>query len=107
MGQLNEQQATDFLYKNIITKAVGTEPYVEPSVHSSEVVNGDIFLMCSDGLSDLVSKAEMEKILSKGLTVKEAAQNLVETAKSLGGHDNVTVVLAKVEEDHDSKDLPR
>lgn len=107
LGQLNEQQATDFLYKNIITKAVGTELYLEPSVHSCDVADEDIYMMCSDGLSDLLSKTEMENIVNKASTIQDAAKKLVKAAKDKGGHDNVTVVLAKVQEDHGSKDISR
>jgi PPM family protein phosphatase len=107
LGQLSESQATDFLYKNIITKAVGTEPYVKPSVLKTEVVDGDLFMMCSDGLSDLLSKVEIETILNKSGTIEDAAKKLVQLANDKGGHDNVTVVIAKVKEDHAVKDISR
>lgn len=97
MGQLEERQSTDFMYKNIITKAVGTEAHVDPSVHVAEVAVGDIFLMCSDGLSDLLAKKDIEAILNKNINVKKAAAQLVALAKERGGHDNITVVIAKVE----------
>lgn len=107
MGQLNEQQATDFLYKNIITKAVGTESSVEPAVHVTEVLSGDIYLMCTDGLSDLLARKEIETILNNSASLNEAAMKLVSEAKEKGGHDNVTVVMAKVESIDETKDLSR
>lgn len=96
-GQLNEEQITDFLYKNIITKAMGTEPKIEPTVATKRVNDGDIYLMCTDGLSDLLASEEMSKIITSALTIEEAAQNLIAAANDKGGRDNVTVVIAKVE----------
>ena len=96
LGQINEQGATDFQYKNIITKAVGTEPSVEPSIHVSDVVENDIYLMCSDGLSDMLSIKEMEKILVESKDMKTATEVLVNEAKEKGGFDNITVVTIKI-----------
>jgi protein phosphatase len=108
LGQLDEEEAEGFIYKNIITKAVGTEPFVEPSVHVSDVEEGDIYLMCSDGLSDLISDDVIASILHKKLNRKEKAKKLIDLAKEKGGHDNITVVLLEVEEiDHGGKDLSR
>lgn len=107
LGQISEQQATDFLYKNIITKAVGTEPFVEPSVHISDAQDQDIYIMCSDGLSDLLSRKEIETILNRTSQVETAANHLVEKAKQKGGYDNVTVVVMKVKRSDESKNLSR
>lgn len=106
-GQLNEQQVADFLYKNIITKAVGTEPKVEPGVESNRVMVGDIYMMCSDGLSDLLTPEEMADILTQEPKIKQAAQTLVATANEKGGRDNITVVIAKVDKADGTKDLSR
>lgn len=105
-GQLNEKQAGGFVYKNIITKAIGTESKVEPSVRVVDLVDQDLYLMCSDGLSDLLTHEEIESILNKKSLLKDTVQELIETAKAHGGYDNITVVLAKVQELHESKDLP-
>lgn len=96
LGELTERQAEEHAYKNIITKAIGTEPSVEPSVHTCEIVEGDLYLMCSDGLSDLLSRKEMEEILKSATTPKKAASELVAVAKEKGGYDNITVVIAKI-----------
>lgn len=95
-GQLSEQQAGDFLYKNIITKAIGTEPFVEPTVNLEDVEKGDKFLMASDGLTDLLSSEEIETILNEIPDNQQAAKQLVSAAKSNGGHDNITVLLIEV-----------
>lgn len=105
LGELNERQADGFAYKNIITKAIGTEPNVEPCIRVSEISFQDIYLMCTDGLSDLLSLEEMEAIINRKASLKDTAAALIERAKTLGGYDNITVVLAKVQEVHESKDL--
>lgn len=106
-GQIEEQQATEFLYKNIITKAIGTEPNVDPSVAITDFALGDIFMMCTDGLSDLLSRKEIEHILNHTPTMQLAAEALVNTAKQKGGHDNVTVVMMHVIKEDDSENIPR
>jgi PPM family protein phosphatase len=106
-GQLDEQQATDFLYKNIITKAIGTEPKVDPTVEITDIAKNDIFLMCSDGLSDLLTIREIERTLVDNPSIQDAVENLIAQANEKGGRDNVTVVIAKVEGTDVSKDLSR
>ncbi len=104
-GQLNEDQADDFHYKNILTKAIGTESRVDPTVQSDSILKGDILMMCSDGLTDLLSEKEMLHILTLQPTDK-VADLLVKSAVAKGGFDNVTVVVVKVMEKHASADLP-
>jgi len=107
LGQLSEKQASEFLYKNIITRAIGTEPKVEPSVQTDDVAPDDIYLMCTDGLSDLLSLEEIEKIINRTPSLQECAKKLIQAAKDEGGYDNITVVLIKVQEIHETKDLSR
>jgi protein phosphatase len=95
LGELSKQQAEEFHYKNVITKAIGTQFFVDPVVKSSNLLAGDTFLMCSDGLTDLVSKDEIQKILLQ-YSDEEAAAQLVSLAKSRGGYDNITVLIIKV-----------
>lgn len=100
LGQLSEQQAHEFMYKNIITKAIGTEPYVEPSVAHVSYKPGDMIMMGTDGLTDLVSFAEIQNIMDQGPD-EEIANLLVEKAKQKGGYDNITVILVKVREKYE------
>jgi protein phosphatase len=100
-GRLNLQQANDFLYKNIITMAMGTEPTVDPAVEMTDLLPGDLYLMCTDGLSDALSMEQMEQILLQAPTVQSAANLLIDSANSTGGRDNITVVLAKVLQEHE------
>jgi PPM family protein phosphatase len=107
LGQLSEGQAGGFQYKNIITKAIGTESHVEPTVRFADVLGRDIYLMCSDGLSDLLSQIEIEAIMNEEKSLKDMAKRLVKCAKEKGGYDNITVVLTKVQEIHEPADLSR
>lgn len=84
--------------KNIITKAIGTEPMVDPAVHMTEVAENDILLMCTDGLSDMLTDGEIEAILGHNMPVKLLAHRLVDEAKAKGGHDNITAVIVHVQE---------
>lgn len=107
LGQINEKQIPEFLYKNIITKAVGTEPNVEPSVHTCDIVDKDLYLMCTDGLTDLLKKEEIESILNHAPSIREATKTLINAAKERGGYDNITVVIMKVQEIHEKQDISR
>lgn len=98
LGQLSEGEAPEFLYKNILTRAVGTEPNIDPAVNAADVVNNDTFLMCTDGLTDLLSASDIETILNKNLTLEESVKKMIEAAKERGGHDNITIVLVHLEE---------
>lgn len=101
VGDVSPSALEESSYKNIITKAIGTEAIVEPAVHECDISNDDIFLMCSDGLSDLLTREEIEKVMLQSGTLDEAANYLVERAKERGGHDNVTVVLTQVKMNND------
>lgn len=96
LGQIDEQNAQDFIYKNIITKAIGTESKVEPSVGVDSIAAGDVILMCTDGLSDLVSHKDIEKIM-KETPIEETSERLIQAAKRKGGFDNITVVIVQIQ----------
>ena len=95
-GALPAIEKEEFTYKNIITKAVGTEPVVEPSVGMDELLPGDLFLICSDGLTDMVSEEEIKKVLAPTQELPEYAAGLVKAALNHGGLDNITVLLILV-----------
>lgn len=95
-GKVDERKASDFVYKNIITKAIGTEAHVHPSVYATHIEIDDVYMMCTDGLSDLLTIKEMENLIIASSSIQDAAQALVAKANELGGHDNITVVIMKV-----------
>ncbi len=99
-GQLSERQIGDYyIYKNIITKAVGTEPSVEPTMKIAEIQPHDTYLLCTDGLTDLIPAPEIESILNFHTSLSEASATLIQAAKVRGAHDNVSVLLVNVEHD--------
>lgn len=103
LGQLSEQQAEEFLYKNIITKAIGTEPYVVPSVTHCSLHTGDKILLCTDGLTDMLKCKEIREILLEN-SDDDSVQTLVDRAKQKGGNDNITVVVIDVKDRFESKE---
>lgn len=95
-GKLSENQVSGFLYKNIITKAMGTDHKIDPTIAKKRVALGDIYMMCSDGLSDLLSPEEISEILTKSSSIELAAKNFIDCANEKGGRDNITVLIAKI-----------
>jgi serine/threonine protein phosphatase PrpC len=82
--------------KNLVTRALGVDPTVELELHEYEVQPGDIYLLCSDGLSDLVEDEEIQLTLSAlSANLELAAHQLVQMANDNGGKDNISVVLAR------------
>ena len=95
LGQISSGQA-DFLYKNILTRAIGTEPVVEPSVYTCDIAVGDTYLMCSDGLSDLITSEELQAILGTTKDPEKCVRTLIDRANQKGGIDNITAVIMQV-----------
>jgi len=82
--------------KNLITRAVGTSPEVEPYIGTFEVNPEDVYFLCSDGLTDYVSNEEIAAVLRSHPCIKTASSALVEEAKNKGGGDNITILMLKV-----------
>ena len=96
-GLITPDQARDGRNRNLVTRAVGVEPDLVPEVHSHRVEVGDLYLLCSDGLNDMVSDEQIGQMLracEDDLTV--AARELVQRANDHGGRDNVSVILVRV-----------
>ena len=83
-------------YKNVITRAIGTSRKVIPEISSTSFEPGDLFLLCSDGLSDSLPLQDMEKVIERSDTLESATERLVEKAKIMGSSDNITVLLIQV-----------
>ncbi len=98
-GAISEEEAIDNPYSHVITRAVGIRPRVPVEINEYDVLSGDTFLLCSDGLTDRVSDKEIEETLvaAEGFW-ERAAQRLIDLANNAGGHDNISVVLAGVGE---------
>lgn len=94
-GNLDRDAARTHPGRNMLTRAIGTSPQVEVDVLVLQVQAEDTILLCSDGLHGLVSDEEIAKVLQEQ-TPPEAAKTLVNKANEQGGHDNVTVVIARM-----------
>lgn len=92
-GKIGNIEREEFTYKNIITKAVGTEPQIKPTIAVDAMHSKDLYLLCTDGLSDLLTPEEMEKIINEAPSLSLAASELVALSNNKGGHDNVTALL--------------
>jgi len=98
-GQLTAEAAVHHPQRSIITRALGPEADVDVDAHTHATRPGDAFLLCSDGLTSMVSDAEIESIVRGSATLSEAASGLVRAANQSGGRDNITVVLFRVDDD--------
>ncbi|MBI3370713.1 MAG: Stp1/IreP family PP2C-type Ser/Thr phosphatase [Betaproteobacteria bacterium] len=96
-GLITPEQALTAQHKNLVTRALGIDATVEPEIHEYQTKPGDIYLLCSDGMSDMVEDEDMAMTLSMlGANLKLAAQQLVQMANDNGGRDNVSVILVRV-----------
>jgi protein phosphatase len=94
-GLITEKQAKLANNKNLVTRALGVDPEVELDLQEFDVEVGDLYLLCSDGLSDLVNDVEITEILLEANgNISLAAAKLVKTANAYGGSDNISVVIA-------------
>ncbi|MBR6956575.1 MAG: Stp1/IreP family PP2C-type Ser/Thr phosphatase [Firmicutes bacterium] len=101
-GILSREEADQDERKNVIIKALGAEPTVEPDFFQVEVKKGDILLACSDGLYDEVSDEEIVEIIKEKDNMNELAAELIARANRNGGRDNITIItLQRTEEEID------
>ena len=94
-GAITPEQASLSPHRNLVTRALGIERHVELEMHEHNVKAGDIFLLCSDGLSEMVPDGQLFTILLQQTGLSEKATLLVATANENGGKDNISVVLAR------------
>ncbi len=104
-GLLTPEQAALSMNKNLVTRALGVDDAVLLEVHEHVVEPGDSYLMCSDGLSDMVRDADIAKMLQLPLNPEQKAKTLVDTANAHGGRDNITVLLVQVEAGSEKRGL--
>lgn len=97
-GLISAEQARYAPNSNLVTRAVGIAQDIEVEVHEHQVAPGDLYLLCSDGLSDMLQPEEMlDILLSQPATLESACEMLVQAANDNGGHDNISVVLMRLE----------
>ena len=95
-GQITPDEARTHPSRSIITRALGSDPEMYADHFSLEVANGDRIIVCSDGLSSMISDAELEAVAVSAASAQQAADNLVAAALTAGGSDNVTVIVVDV-----------
>jgi protein phosphatase len=103
-GMITKEQARHSQNKNLVTRAVGIDPEVETEVHTYSVQPGDVYLLCSDGLSDMVTDEDVQLTLSTlAANLPLAAEQLVQQANDNGGRDNVSVILVRIARDYPAR----
>jgi PPM family protein phosphatase len=97
-GQITPEAAEHHPQRSIITRALGPEPEVEVDTYTLAGREGDVFLICSDGLTSMISDDEVTSILRSAASLADAAEALVRAANQSGGKDNITVILFRLGE---------
>ena len=96
-GMVTEEEARSLPAKNLVTRALGAGADIEPEIHNVDVLAGDIILLCSDGLTEMVGSYEIEGLLSiNEEDMHETARRLVDLANESGGRDNISVIVVRV-----------
>jgi serine/threonine protein phosphatase PrpC len=99
LGRLTEEEAKTFPQRNVILRALGQQRIVDVEVNVHLPQAGDVFLVCSDGLSGMIDDGVMESILRETTDLKAAVRRLIDTANANGGTDNITVILVQYQPD--------
>lgn len=95
-GLISKIEARTHSMKHVILRAVGTSESLALDIIKGKTIPGDIFLLCSDGLSDMVEDDVIQQILASSLNLEKKAGQLIDSAKSAGGYDNITVLLCEI-----------
>jgi PPM family protein phosphatase len=105
-GKLSAEEAEHHPQRSVITRALGTDPDVDVDTFTVDAHTGDVFVLCSDGLTDMVADDEIGQVLTERRTsLEDAAQELVRRANKAGGQDNITVVAFEIADEPDEETL--
>lgn len=99
LGAMKADESETFPYKHILTRAIGTHSLVEPTVNYLTIKPNDCFLLCSDGLTNMISDSDIERVLTSHSSLEESGSALVGLANASGGIDNITLMLVKISDD--------
>jgi PPM family protein phosphatase len=97
LGRMTEAEALRSPLRNVITRALGTQKEITPDVFELDADPGDLFLLCSDGLTRELSDSLIESLLGTDLPLDELCERLVGAANKAGGHDNITALVVRAE----------
>jgi protein phosphatase len=104
-GLITPEQAAVSSNKNLVTRALGVEDAVLLEVNEYRVEPGDIYLMCSDGLSDMVDDESIARILAQDVLLEQRAASLIDAANANGGRDNISVLVAQASDEFKKRGL--
>ncbi len=96
LGSITKEEAASHPKRNIITRAVGIKDTVETDAVVEQAMQGDILLLCTDGLSGMLADQEMADMIGKRMSLEKKARKLVEMANERGGYDNISLILVDV-----------
>jgi serine/threonine protein phosphatase PrpC len=99
-GLITPVEARRHSLRNVILRAVGVNERLAVDLISGTSVSGDLFLLCSDGLTDMVDDPSIREALLTSPDLDRKVEGLIELAKSAGGHDNITVILCEMMDSH-------
>jgi protein phosphatase len=95
LGVISEQQAQHHPQKNIITRALGTEPEIDVDIYTEKLNDGDTILLCTDGLTNMLSDKKIIELVNSDSDISVVTKALIDEAKKSGGNDNITAVVIK------------
>jgi serine/threonine protein phosphatase PrpC len=103
-GFYTPEEARNSMNKNLVTRALGIDPIVMPDIQEDIVLKNDIYLLCSDGLTDLVEDEDIYLTIKQfSANLEEAAKQLITKANQKGGKDNISVMLCRIDDDFSSR----
>ena len=95
-GLVTAEEARQSISKNLVTRALGIDPEVEADISEQDVYDDDVYLLCSDGLNDVLADGDIEMMLTEhGRDLETTARHMVDTANARGGPDNISVILVR------------
>ena len=97
-GGITKEQARDHPHRNVLTRALGTDPAVEVDLIRARLEKDDVILLCSDGLCGLVEDDEIMRLVRLAPDPEEAVKSLVSEALSRGGNDNISVIVVEIDD---------
>jgi serine/threonine protein phosphatase PrpC len=95
-GLISSDKAKNHPLRHVILRAVGLDHQLALDLIRGKIISGDLFLLCSDGLTDMIQDDQIQKILCSDIDINGKVDKLIETAKAAGGDDNVTVVMSAI-----------
>lgn len=102
-GRISDEEATDHPQRSVITRALGPEPEVKVDTFTEQARDGDVYLLCSDGLTTMVDEQEITSALVDAKNLRAAASKLIDSANRAGGKDNITVVAFRLSGEDDDQ----